>query len=413
MTPMKHHFRAIGMPVCGVLLAGVALFAADYTLTVNHDRLVNAQNEPQNWLLMNGDYGATRYSKLTQINRDNVKNLRMVWALALGGMQDVGQNGPENEVNPLIDNGFMYTTRRLGHGLQDRRAQSRLAEVRVGVRSRACKHEGNAPRTRGIALWEDKVRRQPAGRPRHRDQPRQRRDRLGQEDRRQERVRRPGEIPDGAARRRRQGHHPERRGRRRHARLGRGARRQDRQRAVALVYRAEARRSRQRDRGKTITTPGRRAAAASGRPAPTIRRRSSTSSAPAIRIRFTTRSSGRATTSTRTRWSRSTSRPASSPGTSSTRRTIRGTSTRVGVHMLYDTTIDGAEAQGRRPLRAQRVLLLARSDERQIHQGREVRQRFELDEGDRSEDRQAGRVQREVRRADSTTRKRARCAATA
>jgi alcohol dehydrogenase (cytochrome c) len=31
----------------------------------------------------------------------------MVWALALGGMQDVGQNGPENEVNPLIDNGFM------------------------------------------------------------------------------------------------------------------------------------------------------------------------------------------------------------------------------------------------------------------------------------------------------------------
>ena len=61
MTPMKYHFRAIVMPVCGVLLAGVALFAADYTLTVNRDRLVNAQNEPQNWLLMNGDYGATRY----------------------------------------------------------------------------------------------------------------------------------------------------------------------------------------------------------------------------------------------------------------------------------------------------------------------------------------------------------------
>ena len=60
--------------------------------------------------MMNGDYGSTRYSKLSQINRENVKNLRMVWALALGGMQDVGQNGPENEVNPLIDNGFMYTT---------------------------------------------------------------------------------------------------------------------------------------------------------------------------------------------------------------------------------------------------------------------------------------------------------------
>src|SRR5262245_61386889 len=84
--------------------------APDYQVTVSRDRLVNAASEPQNWLLMNGDYASTRYSKLTQINRDNVKNLRLVWALALGGMQNVGQNGPEAEVNPLIDNGFMYTS---------------------------------------------------------------------------------------------------------------------------------------------------------------------------------------------------------------------------------------------------------------------------------------------------------------
>ena len=84
--------------------------AAQYKMTVNKERLVNAQNEPQNWLMMNGDYASSRYSKLTQINRDTVKDLRMVWALALGGMQDVKQNGPENEVNPLVDNGFMYTT---------------------------------------------------------------------------------------------------------------------------------------------------------------------------------------------------------------------------------------------------------------------------------------------------------------
>ena len=25
-------------------------------------------------------------------------------------MQDVGQNGPEAEINPLVDNGFMYTS---------------------------------------------------------------------------------------------------------------------------------------------------------------------------------------------------------------------------------------------------------------------------------------------------------------
>ena len=89
-----------------IVLAAAAV-AAQYTMTVNKDRLINAQNEPQNWLMMNGDYASRRYSKLSLINRENVKNLRMVWALALGGMQDVGQNGPENEVNPLIDNGFM------------------------------------------------------------------------------------------------------------------------------------------------------------------------------------------------------------------------------------------------------------------------------------------------------------------
>ena len=66
--------------------AGSATLPAQYSLTVNKDRLINAQTEPQNWLLMNGDYGSMRYSKLTQINRDTVKNLRMVWAMALGGM---------------------------------------------------------------------------------------------------------------------------------------------------------------------------------------------------------------------------------------------------------------------------------------------------------------------------------------
>src|SRR5258708_8429438 len=79
-------------------------------MRVTRDRLINSANEPQNWLMMNGDYASTRYSKLAQINRDNVKNLRLVWAMALRGMQDVGQIGPENQVNPLIDNGFMYTS---------------------------------------------------------------------------------------------------------------------------------------------------------------------------------------------------------------------------------------------------------------------------------------------------------------
>jgi alcohol dehydrogenase (cytochrome c) len=145
------------LPACALALAVLATAPrAQYSLTVNRDRLINAQNEPQNWLLMNGDYGSLRYSRLTEINRDNVRNLRMVWALALGGMQDVGQNGPENETNPLVDNGFMYTSDGWGTIYKiDARHPSRGQFV--WVTDPGVPHEGNTSRTRGIALWEDKV----------------------------------------------------------------------------------------------------------------------------------------------------------------------------------------------------------------------------------------------------------------
>src|SRR5438876_11351212 len=147
--------RLATLGVLALALAAAAL-AAQYTMTVNGDRLINAQNEPQNWLMMNGDYGATRYSKLSQINRENVKNLRMVWALALGGLQDVGQNGPENELNPLIDNGFMYTSDGWGTIYKIDARDPNRGQL-VWVTDPGVKHQGNFPRTRGIALWEDLV----------------------------------------------------------------------------------------------------------------------------------------------------------------------------------------------------------------------------------------------------------------
>src|SRR5438270_6003599 len=151
------------LTISSTILAGASIVAltasqpqAQYKLTVNRERLLNAQNEPQNWLMMNGDYSSQRYSKLTQINRDNVKNLRMVWALALGGMQDVGQNGPESEVNPLIDNGFMYTTDGWGTIYKIDARNPNKGEF-VWICDPGVRHEGNVSRSRGIALWEDKV----------------------------------------------------------------------------------------------------------------------------------------------------------------------------------------------------------------------------------------------------------------
>ena len=154
---MRHHSPTRTLLACALVVSAWAIpLAGQYTITVNRDRLINAQNEPQNWLLMNGDYGSQRYSKLTQINRDSVKNLRLVWALALGGMQDTGQNGPENEVNPLIDNGFMYTTDGWGTVYKIDARHPDKGEF-VWITDPGVEHEGNRSRTRGIALWEDLV----------------------------------------------------------------------------------------------------------------------------------------------------------------------------------------------------------------------------------------------------------------
>ena len=159
---MRPRIRIVGAAartaMVGVSLAALAqsAFAVEYKMTVNKDRLINSANEPQNWLMMNGDYGSTRYSKLAQINRDNVKNLRMVWAMALRGMQDIGQNGPENEVNPLIDNGFMYTSDGWGTVYKIDVRSGDHGEF-VWIADPGVKHEGNVPRTRGIALWDDLV----------------------------------------------------------------------------------------------------------------------------------------------------------------------------------------------------------------------------------------------------------------
>src|SRR5262249_55189706 len=61
---MQYRIHNAGRIACAVLLSvsfaalAASAFAAEYKMTVNRDRLVNAQNEPQNWLMMNGDYGS-------------------------------------------------------------------------------------------------------------------------------------------------------------------------------------------------------------------------------------------------------------------------------------------------------------------------------------------------------------------
>src|ERR1700737_1341319 len=78
---------------------------------VTHDRLLNADKEPGNWLLHHKNFSATRFSSLKDINKDNVKNLKVAWTMHLGGVEGGGiwtHGGLEG--TPIVENGFMYVT---------------------------------------------------------------------------------------------------------------------------------------------------------------------------------------------------------------------------------------------------------------------------------------------------------------
>src|SRR5215467_4826511 len=81
-----------------IVLAGAAAQAADVT----YERLLNP--EPQNWLSVHHDYSAQRHSVLDTINKANVKSLRLLFAVPLGGRSA----GESIEATPLVDDGFMY-----------------------------------------------------------------------------------------------------------------------------------------------------------------------------------------------------------------------------------------------------------------------------------------------------------------
>ena len=124
----------------GALLASTsAVLAADVT----YARLLNP--EPQNWLTHHRDYGAQRHSPLAAINKSNIKTLRLLFAVPLGGKSA----GESLEATPLIDDGFMYMVDSWGVVYK--------IDVRSGTSGKIVwkmdPKQGNQDRNRGVALW--------------------------------------------------------------------------------------------------------------------------------------------------------------------------------------------------------------------------------------------------------------------
>ena len=80
---------AAGVMVCGGVQA--------------NESVMQMTQNPKDWVLQTGDYANTRFSKLDQINKDNVGDLRPVWTFSTGVLRG-------HEGSPLVIGDMMYVT---------------------------------------------------------------------------------------------------------------------------------------------------------------------------------------------------------------------------------------------------------------------------------------------------------------
>ena len=86
---------AIALLVCGVLAA------TQLGAEVTSERILNAEEEPGNWLTYNRTYDSRHHSPLDEINRENVGSLELKWVFQARSLNKF-------ESTPLVVDGVMY-----------------------------------------------------------------------------------------------------------------------------------------------------------------------------------------------------------------------------------------------------------------------------------------------------------------
>ena len=79
------------------------LLAPSSFAQVTSERLLNAEKEPQNWLMYSGDYAGRRFSTLDEIKTGNAEKLVPKWAYQT-------MAGGKFETTPLVVDGILYGT---------------------------------------------------------------------------------------------------------------------------------------------------------------------------------------------------------------------------------------------------------------------------------------------------------------
>ena len=79
---------------------GLALIISPALATdVTQQRLQNAAQDPQNWLMVHRDYNNSRHSPLKEVNRETVKDLKLKFMVSIGGTATGGTQRGKEEVD--------------------------------------------------------------------------------------------------------------------------------------------------------------------------------------------------------------------------------------------------------------------------------------------------------------------------
>jgi alcohol dehydrogenase (cytochrome c) len=148
--------RRSGFRVVWVVLAAAILtmVVAGPAWTIDPSRLVNAAKDPNSWLMYNGTYQGWRYSPVDQINRTNVRNLKVAWIFQ-PGMPSTEQG---LEGTPLAVDGVIYMSGSYSRvwaldGTTGRVLWSYAPKIDMELRQR----QTHVPYNRGIAVGHGNV----------------------------------------------------------------------------------------------------------------------------------------------------------------------------------------------------------------------------------------------------------------
>jgi len=118
---------------------------------INGERIINADEEPGNWMAHGRDYGEQRFSPLKQVNTETVSDLGLAWSFDVEHQKGL-------EASPIVVDGVMYTTTSWSavYAL-DAKTGKELWRYDPKVPKSYLRNLCCSPANRGVAVWKGRV----------------------------------------------------------------------------------------------------------------------------------------------------------------------------------------------------------------------------------------------------------------